>query len=242
MASIHIYKSQLAHNFIITKLKKLKYLRVEFEGNLKPFEIPALRGALVDKIGKNHQVFHNHNGNDGFIYRYPLVQYKVIRNQPALLCLDEGVDEIHHFFQKQDWSIDISGRTLTMKVSRLDMKQFNLQAWDKSFYFNIRNWIALSQKSYADYKLIENLAERIRFLETKLIGNILSFAKGVDWHIEKQVEVSITHMNDPKWVSLKNQKVLGFDLDFSSNVFLPNFIGLGKSVSLGYGTVVQKKS
>jgi len=31
--------------------------------------------------------------------------------------------------------------------------------------------------------------------------------------------------------------MLGFNITFSTNVFIPNNIGLGKSVSLGYGIV-----
>ena len=207
-------------------VKRLKYLRVEFEGEIRPHEIPAFRGAVVDKVGQERDVFHNHNKPTGYIYRYPLVQYKSIRKQPSLLCIDYGVEEIHHFFQNKDWSLEISGRKLNMHISRLDMKQYNLQAWDKLFHYNIRNWIALSQDSYRDYQAFENLADRIRFLETKLVGNILSFAKGVDWHVDKQIEAHIKELRDPRWVSLKGKKVLGFNLDFTSNVFLPNFIGL----------------
>jgi len=238
---IHIYES-VQHNLLTLKIvKKLKYLKIEFEGDIKPFEIPAFRGAIVKKVGKKHDVFHNHHPPQGYLYRYPMVQYKSIRNKPALLCLDEGVDEIHHFFQNKDWSIEVSGRTLKMSIARLDMKQFNLLAWDKLFHYNIRNWIALSQESYKDYKQIENLTDKVRFLETKLTGNIIAFAKGVEWQVDKQIIVNIKELKEPRWVSLKGKKVLGFNADFSCNVFLPNFIGLGKSVSLGYGTVVQRK-
>ncbi len=240
--SSHIENNRLTKPYINLTVKKLKYLRVEFDGDIRPHEIPAFRGALVEKVGKERDVFHNHKKPNGFIYRYPLVQYKSIRRQASLLCIDFGVEEIHHFFQNKDWSLEISGRKLNMNISRLDMKQYNLQAWDKLFHYNIRNWIALSQDSYRDYQAFENLANRIRFLETKLVGNILSFAKGVDWHVDKKIEAHIKDLHDPRWVNLKGKKVLGFNLDFSSNVFLPNFIGLGKSVSLGYGTVVQRKS
>jgi hypothetical protein len=240
--SVDINENKLTIPYINLTVKKLKYLRVEFEGDIRPHEIPAFRGAVVDKVGLEHDMFHNHDKTAGFIYRYPLIQYKTIRKQASLLCIDFGVEEIHHFFQNKDWSLEISGRKLDMNITRLDMQQYNLQAWDKLFHYNIRNWIALSQESYRDYQAFENLADRVRFLETKLVGNILSFAKGVDWQVDKQIEAHIKELKEPRWVSLKGKKVLGFNLDFTSNVFLPNYIGLGKSVSLGYGTVVQRKT
>lgn len=240
---IYFYKTIYIYSYFPLKtknVKKLKYLKVAFNDEIKPHEIPAFRSAIIEKVGRKQDVFHNHSTSNGYIYRYPLVQYKVIRRKPALLCIDHAVDEIHYFFQRKDWSIDISGRKLPMNISSLDMKQFNLQAWNKLFHYNIRNWIALSQHSYHDYQKIENLTDRLHFLETKLVGNILSFAKGVEWKVEEEIKIKITNLLEPNWVSLKGKKMLGFHLDFSCNVFLPNFIGLGKSVSLGYGTVVQR--
>ena len=40
-------------------------------------------------------------------------------------------------------------------------------------------------------------------------------------------------------VRVKQVKLMGFGICFSSNVFLPHGIGLGKNVSIGYGTVVK---
>ena len=225
-----------------TKLKKIRYLRIEFEGELFPYEIPAFRGAIVGKVGREHSLFHNHAPNQSFFYQYPLIQYKSIRGNPALLCLEQGVDQTHHLFQQPNWKIQVSGRDVEMKVKQLDLKQYTLQAWDKKFTYSIRNWIALSQNSYQDYQQVENMADRVRFLETKLVGNILSFAKGLQWHVDRKIEVCIQDLYSPKWVSLKGNKVLGFTANFQSNVYLPNYIGLGKSVSLGYGIVKSKKA
>lgn len=223
-------------------MKKIKYLRIAFEGSLRPHEIPALRAAVIEKVGRRHDVFHNHGqSSDTFQYRYPLIQYKSIKGQPAILCLDDGADQIHRFFTKKDWTLHVSDRELSMKVASMDMKQYTLQAWDRSFSFNIRNWIALNQQNYEAYQELEGLSDKLHFLEKKLTGNILSFAKGMDWHVDKPIKVAITHLEEPRWVKLKGKKVLGFTLDFSTNVFIPNFVGLGKSVSLGYGTVVQRK-
>jgi CRISPR/Cas system endoribonuclease Cas6 (RAMP superfamily) len=65
----------------------------------------------------------------------------------------------------------------------------------------------------------------------------LSFAKGIGWTIEKQIEVKFTSSPKPSWISLKGNKVLAFEVSFASNVFLPAYMGLGKSVSMGFGVV-----
>jgi hypothetical protein len=35
---------------------------------------------------------------------------------------------------------------------------------------------------------------------------------------------------------------MGFNVDSKTDLFLPNFIGLGKGVSKGYGVVTQKRT
>ncbi|MDO5760613.1 MAG: CRISPR-associated endonuclease Cas6 [Bacteroidota bacterium] len=39
----------------------------------------------------------------------------------------------------------------------------------------------------------------------------------------------------------KNIKLMAFDLEFTSNLSLPNFIGVGKNASIGYGIVTEKR-
>jgi len=41
-------------------MNKLKYLKVLFEGEIAAHEIPAFRGAIAQKVGLGHILFHNH--------------------------------------------------------------------------------------------------------------------------------------------------------------------------------------
>ncbi len=214
-------------------------MQVIFDSEIKAYEVPAFRGAIIKKVGQENILFHNHLNGNGFLYKYPLIQYKTIHRHPAIVCVDYGVDEIHKFFENKDWSINISGRWLDMKIDKLNMNQFTMNVWDKHFKYNIRNWIALNQENYKKYMEMEALSEKTEFLERLLKANILSFAKGIDWQVAKPVELKITDIKELRPVRLKQQKVLGFNLDFKTNVFLPNNIGLGKSVSLGFGNVKE---
>lgn len=222
-------------------MKKIRILNVSFDTEIAKHEIPAFRGAIVDKVGRENVLFHNHISNNEFRYKYPLIQYKTSRGNPAIMCIDYGVDEIHKFFENKNWDINISGRKLEMKINQLKMNQFTMQVWDKRFDYQIRNWIALNTENYRKYQELTSLAEQLNMLESILKANILSFAKGIDWHVDRDIEVGITNLVSQRPVRLKKQKVIGFNLDFSTNVFLPNGIGLGKSVSLGFGKVWQAK-
>ncbi|MBN1950842.1 MAG: hypothetical protein JW801_06535 [Bacteroidales bacterium] len=218
-------------------MKKLRVLRVSFDVELSNSEIPAFRSAIIEKVGKKNLLFHHHLTDTSYLYKYPLIQYKNIRKQPTLICIGEGVDEIHKYFEKSEWDIEVNGRKLEMKIARLDMNQFNIQVWDKLFRYSIVNWVALNQENYQKYLALEKMTDKIAFLERTLKGNIISFAKGIGWDVDKQIDLNITNMRDCRLVKVKDQRFMGFNLDFSANVFLPDFIGLGKSVSKGFGTI-----
>jgi len=109
-------------------------------------------------------------------------------------------------------------------------------------YDFISPWLGLSQKNYKIY--IEKYTkkgqkEQSQFFRKVLIGNILSFAKGVNWWIKEKIIV-VPSLLDLS-VRFKGEEMVGFKGYFFSNVYLPNYIGLGKSTSRGFGIIKRKK-
>ncbi|HPE34643.1 MAG TPA: CRISPR-associated endonuclease Cas6 [Bacteroidales bacterium] len=223
-------------------MKKIRMLTVTFDTHLRGYEIPAFRGAVIQKVGMENVLFHNHLSGKTFLYKYPLVQYKAIGGKPSIICIEYGVDEIYKFFEKSDWSLKVSDRWLDMKISKLYLNQFVMQVWDKKWHYTITNWIALNQENYRKFAEIEALSEQIIFLERTLTANIISMAKGIEWDVDKPIQLTIKQINNSRLVKIKDNMVNAFTIDFTANVFLPDYIGLGKSVSLGYGVVRRKQT
>lgn len=62
--------------------------------------------------------------------------------------------------------------------------------------------------------------------------------KGLGIFIDSEVKCSIQDILDIRVEEANhNVKLLAFDIKFKTNVMLPEFIGLGKQTSLGYGTL-----
>lgn len=219
-------------------MKKIRVLSIVFKNEIAAYETPAFRGAIIKTAGNENILFHNHK-NDKLLYKYPLIQYKRNNKKPMIVCIEEGVDEVHHFFEKRQVDILLGERQYELEIEKLNINQFTMQVWDKSFRYYLRNWLALSQKNYTEYNKITNDIEQIEFLEKILIGNILSFAKGINWLLEKEIKLRISEISDKKIINIKKTKRDAFSLVFTSNVFLPNYIGLGKNASLGFGVVKQ---
>ena len=220
-------------------MTKIKFLKVQFTDTIQPWEIPAFRGAVVDKVGRSHHWFHNHRSQSTYFYRYPKIQYKCAGNRPMLLCLHEGVDEIHKLFEQPDWSLQITKqqRALEMRIHRLDMHEFDIELLDQPQRYRIYNWVALNEKNYEEYQQIDALTDRITFLENKMASHIISFAKSIQWHIHERFEIKIVDLSPIRWVKVKGVRMMAFDLTFDTQVFLPDYLGLGRKVSIGFGTV-----
>ena len=218
-------------------MKKVRILSVTFDNEIKPYEIEAFRGSVIHKAGLEHDIFHNHASDGKTINRYPLIQYKQIKNKPCIFCIEQGVDEIHHFFTNKDWAVHISGRKLDLKIDRLDLKSFTMQVWNKTFDYTITDWIALNRENYRKYKELEEEEHKKALLRSVLIGNIISMAKSIKWDVDKTIELTISNILRIKPLNFKNNKLIAFDVQFRCNVFLPVFIGLGKGASHGMGVI-----
>ena len=97
----------------------LRSLRVRFENEISAAELHAFRGAVAARAGLEHTLFHNHAATGELRYRYPLIQYQRLGKNPALLCLNEGVEAAQHFLTQPDWELDLNGHLLRLQVGQI---------------------------------------------------------------------------------------------------------------------------
>lgn len=237
-------------------MKKLRLLSVSFDTSIKPWELKKFRGAVASKVGIENEWFHNHDNavypddedprKPRYHHRYPLIQYKIDTHgqkmRPMLLCLDDCIEEAHHFFSQSDWSLRIGSQVHDMRIARLHVDQINLNVWETFLPYRLHKWRALNSDNFKEWQKLDGLVERIAFLENILAAHVLSFARGVEWELDKRFEVKITKVLNEEWVSFKDIKVLAFTIEFKANISMPDFIGLGQGSGEGFGTVRRQGS
>lgn len=222
-------------------MKKLKLLKIVFDQEIPSRSISQFRGAIISKISKDFILFHNHIGNDGYRYNYPLIQYKSINKKAALICIEDGTEEIHELLKLNNWNIEIKSGSLKLSIDQLSANHFTIQVWDKMFNYQISDWLGLNTVNYKKYNSIDGIVEKTQFLEKILIGNMLSFAKGIGYQVDKEIKLSITEITRTKLIRYKDASLQAFDLTFKCNFFIPNYIGLGKGASSGFGVVRENR-
>jgi glucan biosynthesis protein len=94
--------------------------------------------------------------------------------------------------------------------------------------------MALNQENFKKYTKL-NEADKGIFLNHQLQNNILSFYKGLSYRTNERI-MAITRTEE-KQTLFKNQSMLAFSGQFTTNAYLPEWAGIGKAVSRGFGTV-----
>jgi len=222
-------------------MQKIKILIIRFKNIIRNDEVPIFRGALIHALGKEADIlFHNHQ-DESFRYAYPLIQYKRINKKASILCLNQGTETIGKLFSECNFNFNFKGQEVEMEIESIKATQFLIQPWDTMFSYRIRKWLPLNQENYKEFIALEGIVEKSTFLEKILIGNILSFSKGINLFLEKEVLCKLLQFDEPKVIIYKGVKMMCFDAEFKSNVSLPDYIGLGKGVSLGMGMITRKR-
>lgn len=222
---------------------RIKLLVVRFKNPLRQTEIRFFRGAVLDRVcGTPHDEFFSGHTEEGLRYSYPLIQYKRIGGKAALVCIGEGVESIGEFFSSCDFDLQIGNREPErFEIDSVDAKQIVVQAWDDTFRYTLRKWLPFNSNNYNEFLQLEGLAARAEFLQRILVGNILSMCKGLGIRLERDITCEILKMEEPRLELYKGVKMMSFDVEFKTNVSLPDFCGLGKGTSLGMGMVKMMK-
>ena len=192
-----------------------------------------LRGFFANKFS-SYLLLHNHLDNNKFLYQYPRIQYKTINHTKMILGLAEGVDVLQRIYNQYD-QIVLAGHTYQIfsKEISLKVEDFGIGSESMEYEF-ITPWFALNGENYQRYKNY-NYSERTDQLKSILIRNIMAIAKTFQYFVDSKIIVNTNLKETP--IKFKGKDVIGFLSTFQVNFNLPNYIGLGKSVSRGFGTI-----
>jgi hypothetical protein len=209
--------------------------RLRFQRPLAPGEATHLRGYFASAFS-DEEMLHHHRQDGSFIYEYPRVQFKVIDRVAHLIGLAEGCDVVENLWRTVDQA-RLAGESLPVLEATLFRRREPIGEADSPMEYRFVNpWLGLNQSNHAAYASARTDHDRQAVLERVLVGNCLSLAKAFGLWIESRLAADARRLR-PRTCRFKDQPMIGFDGPFRINFHLPNGIGIGKSVSRGFGTV-----
>jgi hypothetical protein len=206
------------------------------EIRLSPRDAHKVRGYFGEVFKEHSPLLHNHFQDGGFRYSYPLVQYKVIDHVPILVGLQDGSKLLTElFFQMKSLKINEHEFKVFERDIAFKNPQIGVTPSLHTYRFQTL-WMALNQENFPEY-MDKDEEGRRALLNRILTANILSFFKGIGLYLNPDERIMLTAQTQEKSTKFKDQKMMAFHGQFTTNVLLPDFIGLGKSVSRGFGTI-----
>ncbi len=192
-----------------------------------------LRGYIGNKF-IDYPILHHHSDGQNNVFSYPKVQYKIIGGTPIIIGIEEGVDVLRSI-SGEIKELELGDKTYSIEEKQIIEKnqEFGLTDIPQQYVF-LTPWVALNEKNYSDFNKLHP-KEQILRLHKILAGNILSISKFLEYVVLEQIHVK-TKLQ-PKKVYSKGIPLVGFEGEFQTNFNIPNYFGIGKSVSRGFGTV-----
>lgn len=193
-----------------------------------------LRRAVTGVFPDN-PVLHNH-AREGCKYGAPLVRFLVQDGLPQMMAVGDGVPVLESI---RDEIATLRVFSQVYQVTGWDMHDclstYGMAGHELVYGF-LSPWLALNEMNYRKYIRSGSPEKRKILLGTILVGNIISMSKGFQYSVPDRVNARIIFTDEVE-TKLKGTPFLGFVGAFSANFEIPDYWGIGKSVSRGFGTI-----
>ncbi len=219
--SILLFTEQKSIKMVLDENKKKAWLKIN-DGRTYNLIVREENGAL--------NIYKERSD-----YTYPRVQYKMLEGTAAILGIEEGARVIKEISDSID-SLVLGNSTYNLQQKILYDQEVEIKPTEDLIQYRfISPWLALKPKNYEKFMGLHSWKEKKEMLNRILIGNILSMCKGFGITVDKNLHAH-THL-EMEMVIYEGIKVIGFTGDFRINFEIPQFFGIGKGISQGFGVV-----
>lgn len=182
---------------------------------------------------------HQHAPDGSLLYRHPLIQTKVIDGEIVITGLDEGALILEVL--PRPCQLPLGQRVVEVVEDKRQTGVVFVGPTEESIEYDfLTSWLPLNQKNHATY-LTCSADARGDLLSRILIGNILSLSKTIRLNVQTRLKAKQS-LVPTDFVEPKGVELLGFTGTFAINFSLPDFWGVGKFSSRGFGTLLRRQS
>lgn len=207
-----------------------------YPGEPIPYRIAHLRGALAAVFHQN-DLFHQHNRQGGFLYRYPRIQYGWKDNCGLLSGWNEAAGllrEVHWL----DLHLEAAGKPVSIVDATIFISEAEFGLSHKLERYTFATpLLPFSQTTYPRYRQMNHAAkssERDRLL----VAQLLTALRGLRVEFPERLYAAFHDVSMVR-CHYKDQNLLGIRGNFVSNAFLPTGFAIGHAVSHGFGRIVS---
>jgi len=212
---------------------------------LHPATIPIFRGSIIELLGKEHHLFHNHDnsqGQDHHHWGYPCIQYAVRRGRVTIIGIGEGSEAIKRILiPRLPDELSMAGYTYPIGDYRMK-SQIMETAWQtQPQRYGLSGWLALNKDNYQRWKTTMDEDVRRKVLNQALTGHLRCLAGALQLPEPKRAIGEVLRIDNQKKVRWKKGlHLVSFDVLIQCNLNLMPGLGLGRIAAFGYGEMMSE--
>jgi hypothetical protein len=197
------------------------------------FSADELRSFLNKKMAE-YITLHK-DDTAGFIHRYPVLQCKQIKTGLIMIGISQGAGWLCR--STHDRTILGTGEStcrITARDPAIRSEPFGVADASITYEF-LTPWLALNQQHAKKFYDLNGKLQRDAFMQKLLAAHLHTLAKSLDYGITIPVscEAKVRFRRD----RIGRENVMVFLGKFVTNLTIPDYLGIGLSVSQGYGTI-----
>lgn len=214
----------------------LRLLHLRFPAiPLRPRQIPQFRGGVVESVGPDNDLFHNHTPDGADQHRPALIQYRAAKGCAALWGMGEGAQALERWWLSAPDALTFGGRNFPLHAAEVRRENFQLGFAGDWKYYRLHDYLALNAENYQRWLDNPRLVFRAELLESVLTGHLLGFCQAAGWQLPERLEVQLVDIHKRRKSRYHGVDLMAFELSYRCNLLLPEGIALGKAVSHGFG-------
>jgi hypothetical protein len=197
------------------------------------FSAGELRSVLNKQVEEYEKV--SRNDTAGFIHRYPALLCRQVKGDLMAMGISQGAGCL--FQLAHDRTILEAGES-TCRITSRDpaVRSETFGVADTVFTYEFQTpWLALNQQNARKFYDLKGKPERDTFMLKLLSTQLNTLAKSLDCEITKPIscEAKVRFRRD----RIGRENVMVFLGKFRTNLDIPDYLGIGQSISQGYGTI-----
>jgi len=197
------------------------------------FSLPEFRSALTRQLVKSPAL--PAGAGEQCIHRYPALHCKQVKGELMVIGICQGARFL--------WQITTGNNeleagdtpcTITTRDPEIRNEEFGLDGGMHDYEF-LTPWLALNQQYAKKFYDLSGKPARDAFMQKILTSHLTTLAKSLDYTLSEPVTCT-AHVRF-KRERIDRENVIVFLGKFRTNLRIPDYLGIGQSVSQGYGTV-----
>jgi hypothetical protein len=197
------------------------------------FSLDKFRSFLNKKLAEYSAL--GQNDAVGFIHRYPVLQCKRVKGDLIVTGISQGAGCLCKLTRDETelGAGEISCR-ITARDPAIRAEPFGVTDAMSTYKF-LTPWLALNQQNANKFYDLNGKFPRDAFMQKLLTAQLNTLAKSLDYEITVPITCKAKVRFERERIDREN--VMVFLGKFRTNLTIPDFLGIGQSVSQGYGTI-----